>query len=496
MHQTDSAIFYLTKALTLARDLKSKKNIAVCYQNLAKAYANKKDFIKAYEYERAYSNLRDTLTKENYQKYVSEMETKYDTDKKKKEIELLTKDAKLNQLMLRERELESNTKAKEIELLAKQNELVTIQNEKNRYEIEHKKFELENQQKQISLLDKEKKIQGLEIKNHQAYIKQQRTITYIIIGGFVLAICFSFFIFNGLRKQRKANLIISKQKEEVDQQKAIIEEHQKETIDSINYAKRIQYALLANEEILKKNLPKHFVLFNPKDIVSGDFYWATSVRSSQLGIQSNSYQVNDGLRTPNTELFYLAVCDSTGHGVPGAFMSLLNIGFLSEAIKEKGITKPNEILNYVRTRLIDSIGAEGRQDGMDAILLCIETTNGKTKYSYAAANNEPVIIRNNDVIILPKDKMPVGKGERNESFNLYTIDVQDGDTLYLYTDGYADQFGGPKAKKFKYRQLNDLLISVSRHDPLEQLHILKQSFQDWKGSLEQVDDVCIVGVKI
>jgi serine phosphatase RsbU (regulator of sigma subunit) len=137
---------------------------------------------------------------------------------------------------------------------------------------------------------------------------------------------------------------------EIEKQKQVIEEHQKETIDSINYAKRIQYTLLAHDDLLQRNLLDHFVLFNPKDIVSGDFYWATE----------------------HHDKFYLAVCDSTGHGVPGAFMSLLNMGFLNEAIKEKNITKPNEILNYVRKRLIESIGSDGQQDGMDAILICIE----------------------------------------------------------------------------------------------------------------------------
>jgi serine phosphatase RsbU (regulator of sigma subunit) len=260
--------------------------------------------------------------------------------------------------------------------------------------------------------------------------------------------------------------------EDIKQQKYIIEEHQKGTIDSINYARRIQYALLANDDLLKQNLLEHFVLFNPKDIISGDFYWATEYNNK----------------------FYLAVCDSTGHGVPGAFMSLLNMGFLSEAIKEKNISQPNEILNYVRTRLIDSIGNEGQQDGMDAILMCFDKeTNSIT---YAGANNHPVLIRNNEIIIFPKDKMPVGKGEKTESFTLQTMDLQKNDVLYLYTDGYADQFGGPKGKKFKYKPLNELLLSISKDSMAMQQKILDTNFVDWKDNLEQVDDVCIIGIRI
>jgi serine phosphatase RsbU (regulator of sigma subunit) len=213
-------------------------------------------------------------------------------------------------------------------------------------------------------------------------------------------------------------------------------------------------------------------MFNPKDIVSGDFYWATE----------------------HNNKFYLAICDSTGHGVPGAFMSLLNMGFLSEAVKEKNIEEPHEIFNYVRLRLINSISSEQQKDGMDGILLCVDRTTNQITYS--AANNEPILVSNNKVIELPKDKMPVGKGEKNESFTLHQVTASKGDVLYLYTDGYADQFGGPKGKKFKYKQLNDLLLNSCHDDLNQQKEILLSSFINWKGNLEQVDDVLIVGIKI
>lgn len=292
----------------------------------------------------------------------------------------------------------------------------------------------------------------------------------IILGGIFL------YIKSRERKlkqqQKELEHKITVATEDIKQQKHIIEEHQKGTIDSINYARRIQYALLANEDVLKRNLKEHFVLFKPKDIISGDFYWATEHNSK----------------------FYLAVCDSTGHGVPGAFMSLLNMGFLSEAIKEKNIEKPNEILNYVRTRLIDSIGNDGQQDGMDAVLLCFEKEN-KT-VSYAAANNQPVLIRDNQIKILPKDKMPVGKGEKTDGFNLQTINLQKNDVVYLYTDGYADQFGGPKGKKLKYKQLNGLLLGIYDKQASHQSDVLNQTIENWKGHLEQVDDILIIGFKL
>ncbi len=254
----------------------------------------------------------------------------------------------------------------------------------------------------------------------------------------------------------------------------VIEQRNKDIHDSITYAKRIQDALLAHEDFLKDNLPDHFVYFDPKDIVSGDFYWAS---------KKDNY-------------FFLAVCDSTGHGVPGAFMSLLNIGFLTEAINEKGITEPNEVLNFVRQRLIDNISKEGQKDGFDGILIRLECTNSGSKITYAAANNVPVIIKNREFIELEADHMPVGMGESKEPFKLYTIEAKKGEMLYLYTDGYADQFGGPRGKKFKYKELNTLLQQIAHAPVAEQKNILTQTFSDWKGDLEQVDDVCVIGIRI
>jgi serine phosphatase RsbU (regulator of sigma subunit) len=274
--------------------------------------------------------------------------------------------------------------------------------------------------------------------------------------------------------------VVEHQKEIVEGQKHLLEEKQKEILDSINYAKRIQYTLLAHDQFLKDNLNEHFTFFNPKDIVSGDFYWATKIVSSS-----------------GVENFYLAVCNSTGHGVPGAFMSLLNIGFLSEAINEKGIEQPNEVLNYVRERLTASISKDGQKDGFDGILVCFS----KDKITYAAANNAPVLVRKKtdtepEFIELKSDRMPVGVGERKEPFNLYTIDYQKGDMLYLYTDGYADQFGGPKGKKFKYKPLNEMLVANTHLSLPEQHKLLKSTFDNWKGDLEQVDDVCVIGVRV
>ncbi len=228
---------------------------------------------------------------------------------------------------------------------------------------------------------------------------------------------------------------------------------------------------------------KFFILYKPKDIVSGDFYYAISHKHPGSKV----------------EKFYLCTADCTGHGVPGAFMSMLNISYLNESIIEKNISSPNEILNHIRAEIITSLNPEGSEeeskDGMDCILCAFDFTNNKL--DYAAANNSFYIIRNNELISCPADKMPVGKSPKEtEPFTLKTVDLKKGDVVYTLTDGLPDQFGGPKGKKFKYKQLEDILMS-NCHKPMdEQKDILSKQFESWKGNLEQVDDVLLIGIRI
>ena len=176
-------------------------------------------------------------------------------------------------------------------------------------------------------------------------------------------------------------------------------------------------------------------------------------------------------------------------------MSLLNTNFINEAINEKRIYEPNKVFNYVRNRLINSISKENQKDGFDGILVCINKANNTVTYS--AANNAPILISNkSDLTKLPFDKMPVGKGEKEMEFDLYTINFKPGDWLYLYTDGFADQFGGPNGKKYKYKPLNDVLVIHCNFAANIQSQKLDTEFENWKGELEQVDDVCMVGFKL
>lgn len=433
---------YFEKALLKARKIKNKQDEALALINLGDMFYLKKQYSTAVNY---YEKGIKVSKSQNYHQFLSYAYNSLSAAYYK--MKNFEKAYDQYQLFV-------NTK----------DSLYNSENTKVLHELEAK-YENEVKEKEIKLLKTQKEIQDLDL-------NKKKLLIYIFIGGFLLLASFALVLLKNNALKKKTNLKLDVKNQKIELAYTIIEQKQKEIVDSINYAKRIQYTLLAHEEFLQSNLEDHFILYKPKDIVSGDFYWATK--------QNNK--------------FYLAVCDSTGHGVPGAFMSLLNIGFFSEAINEKGIYKPNEVLNYVRQRLVNAISKEEQKDGFDGILLCIDKDNDTV--TYAAANNNPILIKDNGLIILPKDKMPVGIGEKQDPFTLFDIEHPKGSFLYLLTDGYADQFGGKKGKKFMYKQLEAILLD-NHHLSLEkQSEILNTHFEEWRGGLEQVDDVCIMGIQL
>ena len=327
--------------------------------------------------------------------------------------------------------------------------------------------------------------------------------TFWAYGLYVIAFFGIIVGFNNIRtrqlkvRQQELENTVAERTAEVVEQKELIEEKQKEIVDSINYAKRIQNAMLASDQLFKKNLKNYFLLFEPKDIVSGDFYWAAPMADGK---------------------FVLVTADSTGHGVPGAMMCMLNISCLNEAVNERKYTSPAAILNHARQRIISSLAEdgseEGGKDGMDCSVLVFDFKHNKL--TFAAANNpvwivrpyttdkgpQPDIIRDStygdvELIEMKPDRMPVGKHAKDTiPFSEKTIDLLPGDMVYALTDGYPDQFGGPKQKKYTYRKLKEMLVKISTQSTKEQQEHLHHSFSTWKGTLEQVDDVLIIGVKI
>jgi serine phosphatase RsbU (regulator of sigma subunit) len=226
-----------------------------------------------------------------------------------------------------------------------------------------------------------------------------------------------------------------------------------------------------------------FIVYKPKDIVSGDFYYALSHK--HLGSKK--------------EIFYMSAADCTGHGVPGALMSMMAVSKLNESIIEKNLIAPNDILDNVRKGIIASLNPEGSEeeskDGMDCVLCAFDFE--EMKLDFAAANNPLWLIREGAVIEFKPDKMPVGKSPKeSEPYTLQSIQLQKGDTIYIFTDGYADQFGGEKGKKFKYKQLQDLLLKNCGKSMEEQKQLLSTTIEKWMGNLEQVDDILVIGIRI
>ncbi|HEX8516743.1 MAG TPA: SpoIIE family protein phosphatase [Bacteroidia bacterium] len=279
------------------------------------------------------------------------------------------------------------------------------------------------------------------------------------------------------RQKEKLELIVKERTAEVVSQKHMLETAYIEIKDSIRYAKRIQNALLASDKLLKEYLDEYFIYYKPKDIVSGDFYWAQ----------------------PKGDWFYMITADCTGHGVPGAFMSLLNISFLNETINASTFVTPDQVLGEVRAQIIEALRSdgseEGGKDGMDCVLCAY---NFKTReLLFSAANNPLWICRNKAFIEFKPDKFPVGKHDReNEPFRLQKVSLNAGDIVYTFTDGYADQFGGPDGKKFKIKQLKELLLSIAHLPMNEQKDVVSKTIRKWKKGIDQIDDVLVIGVKI
>ncbi len=256
--------------------------------------------------------------------------------------------------------------------------------------------------------------------------------------------------------------------------KTVIEDKQKEILDSISYAKRLQQAILPPTEFITKNFSESFILYKPKDIVAGDFYWA-----EQAG-----------------NLFFIAAADCTGHGVPGAMVSVVCSNALNRTVKEFGLTDTGKILNKTRELVIETFEKSNEEvkDGMDVSLLCIDKQNQKVFWS--GANNPLWFVHNGQLTEITADKQPVGKSFDVKPFTTKEIEYKTGTTFYLFTDGLPDQFGGPKGKKFKYKQFEELLISINNQGSQQQADTINQKFEEWKGTHEQVDDVCVIGIKI
>ncbi len=353
----------------------------------------------------------------------------------------------------------------------------SILSDENQQEVIRHKFQYEYDKQHLADSLAYAQQQELDHIEHQAELEQEAQQRYVLYGGIGVLLLLGGMIFIGYQRKRKDNEIIGAQKREVELQKELVEEKNNEILDSITYAKRIQEAILPPTRLVKAWLPNSFILYKPKDIVAGDFYWME--------------QVDD------TTIF--AAADCTGHGVPGAMVSVVCHNAMNRAVREFGLRDPGSILDKTRTLVVEQFEKSDEQvsDGMD-IALC--TLKGHT-LQYAGAYNPLWLARAQgsapqELIEIKADKQPIGKVEAPQPFTTHTIELQEGDTIYIFSDGYVDQFGGEKGKKFKIAALRNLLLSIQEKELMIQRTIIDQTFENWRGDLEQVDDVCIIGVKV
>ncbi|MCX7987323.1 MAG: response regulator [Bacteroidales bacterium] len=442
----------LSRALSLAQELNDLKALKTIYGMLSENSEKLGRPDKAKEYFELASSLRNMMQKEELKRY-----------------EDLTKKA------------EAEVNAKEAEKRVLSEELDRVNTEK---------------ELTLKLLEQEKELRDLREKEFQAKERIQKAhqqVTNIILASLVFIILlislFLFVIFKQLRKIKIANAMLSEshrqvaeQKQEIEKQHAIVTEQKKKLTDSIMYAQRIQNAVLPPRYVFEKIFPQHFILFKPRDIVSGDFYWISS----------------------KDNISVIAVADCTGHGVPGAFMSMLGIAFLNEIVSKMTINRhivtfhASDILNELRNYVIQSLHQTGRptesKDGMD-IALCVIDFENKTM-EFAGAHNPAYLIRNGELQVIEADRMPIGiyKSE-NKSFTNREIKLEYNDQIYLFSDGFYDQIGGPKRMKMLSVNFRKYLLDICNLPMSEQQKLLEEYFESWRGDNEQLDDVLVLGIK-
>jgi serine phosphatase RsbU (regulator of sigma subunit) len=458
----DSAVFYFNQSLVLRKKYNNKDGISYSYNNLGSLYWARKNYILAEQYALESFKIAKEI---GYPKNI------YNAAKLLSDIYK----AKNN-----------HKKALDYtELMYQMKD--SLKNENTRKSIIRNQFKYEFEKK--ALADSLKSLQQKAIFQSKLEKEQtQKKYLYIIIAMVFIS---GIFIFNRYQ-------VSIKQKKIIENQKAIVDHKQKELLDSINYSKTIQNVFLPKFKLVKSYLENSFILYLPKDIVAGDFYWMEVFKENTADSQTN--EANN--------IIYIAVCDCTGHGVPGAMVSVVCNNALNRAVKEYGNKVPGKIFDKAKELIIENFSSneEELKDGMDAGLVAINLDERKIQWSGAnsplwiVSKTKPITnseIHNRDgVWEIKSDKQAIGKGYDSVPFTTHFVQLTDGDTIYMTTDGYADQFGGEKRKKLSKKKLREFLVSISGYSMEEQQKALHNYHIEYKNDEEQVDDICVVGIRV
>jgi serine phosphatase RsbU (regulator of sigma subunit) len=412
----NDAIAYFERAYRIHLERKDLLNLRESTGHLSELFRNQKKFKNAHEWLRLHAAYKDSVLNENTNKQILELEAKFE-------------------------------------------------NEKNARELALKNLLLEN--------------------SYQEIRQKKNNLILVFISLTVLFLGLSFFAFRQFYQKKKFNALLLKQNEEILQKSAeleqtkLIEQKNKDVTDSIKYARHIQNGIMPPEDLLHATLGEHFILYLPKDIVSGDFYWIKSMPDQSV---------------------WFSVVDCTGHGVPGAFMSVLAHAAMNSVISKFNPSKPGIFLNFLSDTIKEtfrhSTFDSDIQDGMD-LSLC-QLDRKQMKLNFAGAKNPVVVVRKGQLIEIRGDKQYLsGKSEQIcTPFATHEVALEKGDWIYLFSDGYADQFGGPKGKKFKYSNLKNMLNENAGLSAYRQKEKLSSILHNWKGELEQIDDILVMGIKV
>lgn len=483
------------EALSMFTKVNHKRGIAVCLNNIAMIWLGRHQDAKAIEYYTRALEIRESIGDKNGVALITNNlgSTYLEMRQYEKAIFFLNKSLAISRELGYREMIDSdyNWLSKTYEALGDYEKALSyyrrfhllsdsLYNDKNSKEINelNKKFDTDRREKEYASLQRESSLRG-------EALAQERTRNWVMASALLLLVVLVGVILRNAIRRKRANVLLEFQKSEIATQKKIVEEQHRDILDSISYAQRIQDAMLPSREEMNRLFPGAFVFFRPRDIVSGDFWW--------IG-QSGTVKI-------------IAAIDCTGHGVPGAFMSLIGNNVLNEIVKMNHQPDPATILAQMTQQVVAALNQEhsatagssdfssGIKDGMDVAICCINESEGTIRF--AGANNPLYFIRNGNLEEIKGDRQPVGvfDGEQ-KPFTTHTLPLKEISAIYLFTDGYADQFGGPGGKKFKYSRLKENLHRHHRLSPSEQEMQLAETFDSWKGPLDQIDDVLVIGVKL